>query len=93
MCKGFGIVHAGKGPHAAELRCSGCGKHKGWLDKLTVNRLLDVLAHFPEARNDVHIIRDQKETYLAYTARAGNGINSARNERKQDDRNQERSWH
>ena len=59
-CKGFGIVHAGKGPHAAELRCSGCGKHKGWLDKLTVNRLLDVLAHFPEARNDVHVIRDQK---------------------------------
>ena len=60
-CAGFGIVHAGKGPHAAELRCSGCGKHKGWLDKLTVNRLLDVLAHFPEARTDVHIIRDQKK--------------------------------
>ena len=59
-CKGFGIVHAGKGPHAAELRCSWCGKHKGWLDKLTVNRLLDVLAHFPEARTDVHVIRDQK---------------------------------
>ena len=60
-CKGFGIVHPGKGPHAAELRCSGCGKHKGWLDKLTVNRLLDVLARFPEAKNDVHIIRDQKK--------------------------------
>ena len=59
-CKGIGIVDAGKGPHAAELRCSGCGKHKGWLDKLTVNRLLDVLAHFPEARNDVHVILDQK---------------------------------
>jgi hypothetical protein len=59
-CAGFGIVHAGKGPHAAELRCSGCGKHKGWLDKLTVNRLLDVLALFPEARTDVHVIRDQK---------------------------------
>jgi hypothetical protein len=59
-CKGSGIVHVGKKPHAAELRCSGCGKHKGWLDRLTVNRLLDVLAHFPEARNDVHVIRDQK---------------------------------
>jgi hypothetical protein len=57
-CKGFGVVCAGKGPHVAELRCSGCGKHKGWLDKITVNRLLDVLACFPEARNDVHIIRD-----------------------------------
>jgi hypothetical protein len=60
-CKGMGIVHPGKGPHAAELRCSGCGKHRGWLDKPTVNRLLDVLAHFPEARNDVHVIRDQKK--------------------------------
>jgi hypothetical protein len=59
-CKGFGIVHAGKGPHAAELRCSACGKHKGCLDKPTVNRLLDVLACFPEARNDVRVIRDQK---------------------------------
>ena len=57
-CTGFGIVHAGKGPHAAKLRCSGCGKHKGWLDRLTVNRLLDVLAHFPDARFDVHTIRD-----------------------------------
>src|SRR5437763_13329737 len=30
-CENLATVHAGKGPHGAELRCAGCGRHRGWL--------------------------------------------------------------
>ncbi|GAB5501172.1 MAG: hypothetical protein PsegKO_34830 [Pseudohongiellaceae bacterium] len=39
-CKNCGsasqTVHAGKGPHAAELRCRDCERHMGWLAKAEV---------------------------------------------------------
>jgi hypothetical protein len=49
------IVHAGKAPHAAELRCAECGKHCGWLPKAAANWLLDILAFWPEAKNETHL--------------------------------------
>jgi hypothetical protein len=60
-CKNFAIVRAGRAPHEAELRCAGCGSHRGWLPKEAANRLLTVLAFFPDAKNDVHTIRDSKK--------------------------------
>jgi hypothetical protein len=56
------IVHAGKGPHAAELRCADCGKHCGWLPKSAANWLLDILAIWPEAKNETHVLRNVKGT-------------------------------
>jgi hypothetical protein len=47
---------------ATELRCCGCGELRGSLSRADVNRLLDLLAHFPEAQHDMHIIRDSKKT-------------------------------
>ena len=60
-CRNFAIVRGGKGPHAAELKCAGCGKHRGWLPHFTANWLLTMLAFFPEAKSDVHTIRDRKK--------------------------------
>jgi len=60
-CRNFAIVRGGKGPHAAELKCAGCGKHRGWLPHFAANWLLTLLAFFPEAKNDVHTIRDSKK--------------------------------
>ena len=60
-CRNFAIVRGGKGPHAAELKCAGCGKHRGWLPHFTANWLLTMLAFFPEAKSDVHAIRDSKK--------------------------------
>jgi hypothetical protein len=54
------IVRAGKGPHAAELRCAKCDSHRGWLPKEAANWLLTVLAFWPEAKTDVHVLRDSK---------------------------------
>jgi hypothetical protein len=60
--KNIAVVHAGKGPHAAELRCADCGKHCGWLPKPAANWLLGVLAFWPEAKNETHILRNVKGT-------------------------------
>jgi hypothetical protein len=57
-CANFAVVYAGKGPHTAELRCANCGSHRGWLPKEAASWLLTALTHFPEARADVHVIRN-----------------------------------
>jgi hypothetical protein len=68
-CRNFAVVHAGKGPHVAELRCANCGAHRGWLPTQAASWLLNVLAVWPEARTDVHVIRDTP----AISARGGKG--------------------
>jgi hypothetical protein len=49
-CSNVAIVRAGKGPHASELRCAKCDSHRSWLPKEAANRLLTVLAFWPEAQ-------------------------------------------
>ena len=80
-CTKFAVVHAGKVPHAAELRCAGCGSHRGWLPKEAANWLLVVLTHFPAGKTDVHVIRDTPAT----PARGGTGQSQARERGKQNE--------
>jgi hypothetical protein len=80
-CTNFAVVHGGQGPHTAELRCSGCGSHLGRLPKEVANWLLVVLAHFPPAKTDVHVIRDTPTT----SARGGTGQSQARDRGKQNE--------
>jgi hypothetical protein len=80
-CTNFAVVHAGQGAHAAELRCVGCGSHRGWLPMEAANWLLVVLAHFPAAKTDVHVIRDTPAT----SARGGTGQSQARDRGKQNE--------
>jgi hypothetical protein len=71
-CENFAIVHAGKGPHSAELRCKKCGSHRGWLPREAADWFLTLLAIFPEAAKDVHVFRDQKPlSALAARRRTG----------------------
>src|SRR5262249_20876756 len=57
------IIRVGKGLHVAELRCAGCGKHCGWLPKAAANWLLDILAFWPEAKKETHVLRNVKATH------------------------------
>src|SRR5262245_49327993 len=61
-CKNVAIVHAGNGPHAAELRCADCGRHCGWLPRAAAKWLLDILAFCPDAKNETHVLRHVKGT-------------------------------
>jgi hypothetical protein len=56
-CDDIAIVRPGKGPHAHELRCEWCGKHRAWLPKEAAAFLLETLRHFPDAREQIHTIR------------------------------------
>jgi hypothetical protein len=58
-CDNFAVVQAGKGPHAAELRCKKCGKHRGWMPRKVTDWFLTLLAIFSEAAKDVHVWRDE----------------------------------
>ena len=78
-CTNFAIVHAGQGH--AELRCAGCGSHRGRLSKEAANWLLVVLGHFPAMKTDVHVIRDSPAT----SARGGTGQSPARDRGTEND--------
>jgi hypothetical protein len=58
-CENFAVVHAGRGPHAAELCCKKCGKHRSWMPRKLTDWFLTLLAIFPEAAKDVHVWRDE----------------------------------
>jgi hypothetical protein len=82
-CENFAIVHAGKGPHSAELRCKKCGSHRGWLPREAADWFLTLLAIFPEAAKDVHVFRDQKPL-SALAARRRTGAPVAREDIEYD---------
>jgi hypothetical protein len=68
-CTNFAVVHIGKGSDAVDLRCAGCGSHRGRLPKEVGNWLLAVLTHFPTAKTDVHVIRDTPRHLRAWRNR------------------------
>jgi hypothetical protein len=45
-CNAFARIHVGKGPHAGELRCTGCGKHVNWISKPTADWIAEVIRIF-----------------------------------------------
>jgi hypothetical protein len=45
-CKNICTIGAARGPHAGELRCSGCGQHRGWLSKSTARWIEHVVTRF-----------------------------------------------
>jgi hypothetical protein len=66
-CGNLTIIHAGKGPHAAELRCAKSGSHRGWLPKVATSWLSAAIGFFPEAKSDVHVLRDSKRSQGRHT--------------------------
>jgi hypothetical protein len=45
-CRNICTIGAARGPHAAELVCSDCGQHRGWLSKSTAQWIETVLTRF-----------------------------------------------
>jgi hypothetical protein len=57
-CSNVATVHIGRGPHAAELRCSDCGAHRGWLPKEAHDFVTQLAARFGAPVEPI-ILRDQ----------------------------------
>ena len=45
-CSNVAVIRDGRGPHAAELKCIDCDKHRGWLSKGTFNFLEETVRRF-----------------------------------------------
>ena len=45
-CRNICIINTGKGPHAGELICIGCGGHRGWLSHATAQWITAVVSKF-----------------------------------------------
>lgn len=56
-CENLATLRPGKGPHGAELRCAGCGRHRRWLPKQATEFLATVADRFGDP--DPIILRDQ----------------------------------
>jgi hypothetical protein len=44
--------------YGLELRCTKCGKHRRWLGDAEIGFVRKVMSVFPEAKTDVHTLRD-----------------------------------
>jgi hypothetical protein len=65
-CNNIGIVRALN--KIAEIRCADCGRPRGELCKKAVQWMLTVLAFWPAALKDVHVLRDHSPTLSPLTA-------------------------
>jgi hypothetical protein len=45
-CKNICTIGPARGPHAGEFRCSGCGRHRGWLSRSTAGWIESVITRF-----------------------------------------------
>lgn len=45
-CENLATIAPGKGPHAAELRCSVCDRHRGWLPQQALDFISSVAEEF-----------------------------------------------
>jgi hypothetical protein len=59
-CENLATLRPGKGPHGAELRCAGCGRHRGWLPKQAVDFLAAIADRLGDP--DPIILRDQTKS-------------------------------
>jgi len=40
------VLHPGKPPHSAELRCAACNAHRGWLPQTVLNFIIETTRRF-----------------------------------------------
>src|SRR5262245_3849167 len=45
-CSNIAECHPGRGPHAAELRCAECGRHRGWLPRQALDFVTTTTSRF-----------------------------------------------
>ena len=84
-CQNLAIIHPRHdGPHAAELRCADCGKHRGWLPKVALEFLAETTRRFG-ASTDPIVLRDQQiGEHMLKQQRDNSGI-LFKNDRKETD--------
>jgi hypothetical protein len=92
-CENLARVRPVHGPHAAELRCAGCDRHRGWLPKSAMTFLSELAARFG-APSELLILRDSTLGDFKMTKATYDNTNSGalfRNDRKDGDNDRDYS--
>jgi hypothetical protein len=87
-CDNVATIHAGKPPHAGELRCSACDAHRGWLRQEALNFLKTTAARFG-APSEPLILRNSTIGDHAMTKQHDNSGLLFRNTEKHEDRDRD----
>jgi hypothetical protein len=53
------VIGPGKAMHAGSLRCHDCDRHNGWLDRVTADFLMELVANFGRPTEPVRIRHDR----------------------------------
>jgi hypothetical protein len=76
-CENLAYVRPGHGPHAAELKCENCGRHRGWLPKSAMNFLNEMAGRFGAPLEPIILrdctIGDHEMTKQAFENKPGYG--------------------
>jgi hypothetical protein len=83
-CSQFGIVR-----DEGRIRCAGCGRPRGELQKEMAEWLLNLLAHFPDAKKSVPIIRKHNPNLNPLRARDSKKVYRSNKKRKLGIRSEE----
>jgi len=54
------IIGPGRGPHRAELLCTICSRHRGWMPNLSAVFLLETIRFFGRPTEPIAITRDRQ---------------------------------
>jgi hypothetical protein len=80
------IIHPGKPPHSAELRCATCNAHRGWLPQTVLNFILETTRRFGAPTEPI-IVRQQEKANMAFQLKPNRGSLFKNDEKsKQEDR-------
>jgi hypothetical protein len=72
-CNGIAIIRPGKARHAGELRCAGCGQHRGWLSHATRDFILETIRRFGTSSSPIIITRQQEKVMSNFEHKPGRG--------------------
>jgi hypothetical protein len=65
-CLNICTISAARGPHAGELRCDGCGSHRGWVSKAICDFITTTAARFGAPREPIIVRHLQQENKVAF---------------------------
>jgi hypothetical protein len=82
------IIHPGKPPHSAELRCGTCNAHRGWLPQTVLNFLIETTRRFGAPTEPIIVRQQHKENAaMAFQQKPNRGSLFKNDEKsKQEDR-------
>jgi hypothetical protein len=58
-CRNICMIGAGRGPHAGALHCVDCGRHRGWISKVSADWLKNVIARFGAIESPIVVCKQE----------------------------------